>query len=220
MEKLRDNVALYRNPPDHAPVLCVDEKSRLQALERSQPVLPMGIGDVEGFTHDDCRHDTTMLFATLDSANGTVPSQRRTRRQHREFLSFLRHIERNVPENLDVHLVMDNLATHKHPGIRAWFTKHPRCHVTSRRPMPLAESGGALVWPACPARDRAGFFPKRAGANHPHRTLQSDRLAGMGLGTLLQARSNAGSTTRLNAPVQPATAPCRPRLPATRQLNR
>ena len=129
IEKVRDIVGLYLNPPDHALVLCVDEKSQVQALERSQPVLPMGLGYVEGVTHDYFRHGTTTLFAALDIANGTVLGQCKTRHRHQEFLSFLRHIERNVPENLDVHLVMDNYATHKHPRVRAWFAKRPRFHV-------------------------------------------------------------------------------------------
>jgi transposase len=129
IEKVRDIVGLYLNPPDHALVLCVDEKSQVQALERSQPVLPMGLGYVEGVTHDYFRHGTTTLFAALDIANGTVLGKCKTRHRHQEFLSFLRHIERNVPENLDVHLVMDNYATHKHPRVRAWFAKRPRFHV-------------------------------------------------------------------------------------------
>jgi transposase len=129
IEKVRDIVGLYINPPEHALVLCVDEKSQVQALERSQPVLPMGLGYVEGVTHDYFRHGTTTLFAALDIANGTVLGQCKTRHRHQEFLSFLRHIERNVPENLEVHLVMDNYATHKHPKVRAWFAKRPRFHV-------------------------------------------------------------------------------------------
>lgn len=129
VEKVRDIVGLYLNPPEHALVLCVDEKSQVQALERSQPVLPMGLGYVEGVTHDYFRHGTTTLFAALDVANGTVIGQCKARHRHQEFLSFLRHIERNVPEELDIHLVMDNYATHKHPKVRAWFVKRPRFHV-------------------------------------------------------------------------------------------
>lgn len=129
VEKVRDIVGLYLNPPDHALVLCVDEKSQVQALERSQPVLPMGLGYVEGVTHDYYRHGTTTLFAALDVANGTVIGQCKPKHRHQEFLSFLRHIERNVPADLDIHLVMDNYATHKHPKVRAWFAKRPRFHV-------------------------------------------------------------------------------------------
>ena len=129
VEKVRDIVGLYLNPPEKALVLCVDEKSQVQALERSQPVLPMGLGYLEGVTHDYFRHGTTTLFAALDIANGTVLGQCKTRHRHQEFLSFLRHIEKNVPKQLDIHLVMDNYATHKHPRVRAWFAQRPRFHV-------------------------------------------------------------------------------------------
>jgi putative transposase len=105
IEKVRDIVGLYLNPPDHALVLCVDEKSQCQALERTQPVLPMGLGYVEGITHDYIRHGTTTLFAALDVANGTVLAQCKPKHRHQEFLAFLRHIEANVPEHLDVHLI-------------------------------------------------------------------------------------------------------------------
>lgn len=111
IEKVRDIVGLYLNPPDHALVLCVDEKSQVQALERTQPLLPMGLGYVEGVTHDYIRHGTTTLFAALDVANGTVITQCKARHRHQEFLAFLRHIEAGVPETLDVHLVVDNYAT-------------------------------------------------------------------------------------------------------------
>src|SRR6202453_2149614 len=118
MEKVRDVVGLYLNPPDQALVLCVDEKSQIQALQRTQPVLPMGLGYVEGVTHDYFRHGTTTLFAALDIANGQVIAQCRARHRHQEFLSFLKHIEANVPRDLDLHLVVDNYAAHKHPKIR------------------------------------------------------------------------------------------------------
>lgn len=108
VEKVRDIVGLYLNPPDNALVLCVDEKSQIQALERSQPVLPMGLGYVEGVTHDYFRHGTTTLFAALNIATGTVIGQCKARHRHQEFLSFLKHLEKNVPADLDVHLVMDN----------------------------------------------------------------------------------------------------------------
>jgi transposase len=129
VEKVRDIVGLYLNPPDKALVLCVDEKSQIQALERSQPVLPMGLGYVEGVTHDYFRHGTTTLFAALDVATGTVIGQCKARHRHQEFLSFLRHIECNVPAALDVHLVMDNYGTHKHAKVRAWLAQRPRFHV-------------------------------------------------------------------------------------------
>ncbi len=95
-------------------VLCVDEKSGIQALERTQPMLPLGLGYVEGVTHDYRRHGTTTLFAALDTANGKVLTKCRSRHRHQEYLSFLREIEKNVPKNLEVHIIVDNYATHKH----------------------------------------------------------------------------------------------------------
>jgi len=129
VEKVREVVGLYLNPPEHAVVLCVDEKSQVQALERTQPVLPMGLGYVEGITHDYVRHGTTTLFAALDLANGSVLTQCKPQHRHQEYLSFLRHIESNVPIELDVHIICDNYATHKHPRVRAWLARRPRFHV-------------------------------------------------------------------------------------------
>ena len=129
VEKVRDIVGLYLNPPDKALVLCVDEKSQIQALERSQPVLPLGLGYVEGVTHDYFRHGTTTLFAALDAASGEVIGQCKPRHRHQEFLSFLNHLDRNVPKQLDVHLILDNYATHKHAKVRAWLAKRPRYHL-------------------------------------------------------------------------------------------
>lgn len=129
IEKVRDIVGLYLNPPDHALVLCVDEKSQVQALQRTQPVLPMGLGYVEGITHDYIRHGTTTLFAALDVANGTVLTQCKPRHRHQEFLAFLRHIEANVPQHLDVHLICDNYGTHKHAKVKAWLARRPRFHL-------------------------------------------------------------------------------------------
>jgi len=129
IEKVRDIVGLYLNPPDHALVLCVDEKSQIQALERTQPNLPIGLGYVEGFTHDYTRHGTTTLFGAFDIATGQVLTQCKPRHRHQEFLSFLRHIDANVPESLDIHLVIDNYGTHKHANVRAWLARRPRYHV-------------------------------------------------------------------------------------------
>jgi len=129
IEKVRDIVGLYLNPPDHAMVLCVDEKTQVQALNRTQPMLPMGLGYVEGVTHDYVRHGTTTLFAALDVANGEVITQCKARHRHQEFLAFLRHIDASVPKDLEVHLVIDNYATHKHAKVKAWLTKRPRYHI-------------------------------------------------------------------------------------------
>jgi len=129
VEKVRDIVGLYLNPPDHAVVLCVDEKSQIQALDRTQPLLPLGLGYVEGVTHDYVRHGTTTLFAALDVASGRVLTQCKRRHRHQEFLQFLRHIEASVPKKLDVHLIVDNYATHKHATVRRWLAARPRFHV-------------------------------------------------------------------------------------------
>jgi putative transposase len=129
VEKVRDIVGLYLNPPDKAMVLCVDEKSQIQALDRTQPVLPLGLGYVEGVTHDYVRHGTTTLFAALDIATGKVLTQCKRRHRHQEYLHFLKHIDANVPEEFDVHLVVDNYATHKHPKVKRWLARHSRYHV-------------------------------------------------------------------------------------------
>jgi len=129
VEKVRDIVGLYLNPPYKALVLCVDEKSQVQALERTQPVLPMGLGYVEGVTHDYYRHGTTTRFAALDVLDGSVITQCKPRHRHQEFLAFLQHLERNVPGGLEVHLIADNYATHKHPKVKAWLARHPRFHL-------------------------------------------------------------------------------------------
>ena len=129
VEKVRDIVGLYLNPPDHAIVLAVDEKSQIQALSRTQPVLPMGLGYIEGVTHDYVRHGTTTLFAALDIATGAVFADCKARHRHQEFLGFLKQIDHAVPAHLDVHLIVDNYATHKHAKVRTWLAARPRFHV-------------------------------------------------------------------------------------------
>ncbi len=129
VEKVRDITGLYLNPPDHALVLCVDEKSQIQALNRTQPVLPMGLGYVEGVTHDYVRHGTTTLFAALDIATGAVFTECKPRHRHQEFLAFLRRLDQCIPTELDVHLIVDNYATHKHPRVRTWLAQRPRYQI-------------------------------------------------------------------------------------------
>ncbi|MCK4283223.1 MAG: IS630 family transposase, partial [Candidatus Brocadiae bacterium] len=129
VEKVRDIVGLYLNPPDKAMVLCVDEKSQVQALDRTQPLLPLGLGYAQGVTHDYVRHGTTTLFAALDIATGKVLGQCKRRHRHQEFLQFLRQIDASVPEDLDIHLVIDNYATHKHLKVKRWLAARPRYHV-------------------------------------------------------------------------------------------
>ena len=129
IEKVRDIVGLYLNPPEHAVVLCVDEKTQVQALDRTQRSLPLGLGYVEGFTHDYIRHGTTTLFAALDVASGKVLARCSKRHRHQEFLTFLRLIDKEVPPDLDIHLIVDNYATHKHAKVKAWLAARPRYHV-------------------------------------------------------------------------------------------
>ena len=129
VEKVRDIVGLYLNPPDKAMVLCVDEKSQIQALDRTQPLLPMGLGYVEGVTHDYIRHGTTTLFAALDTATGQVLTSCKNRHRHQEYLQFLKQVDTNVPPDLAIHLIVDNYSTHKHPKVKRWLAAHPRYNV-------------------------------------------------------------------------------------------
>jgi transposase len=129
VEKVVDVAGLYHDPPEKAVVLCVDEKSQVQALDRSQPVLPMMPGMPERRTHDYARHGVTSLFAAFNIADGTVISELHRRHRHQEFLKFLKRIDKNVPAALDVHLVCDNYGTHKTPAIQGWLAGHPRFHV-------------------------------------------------------------------------------------------
>ena len=129
IDKVRDIVGLYMNPPEHAVVLCVDEKAQIQALDRTQPLLPMRPGQVERGTHDYTRHGTTSLFAALDVKTSQVISQFHRRHRSVEFRQFLDAVDAQVPRELDVHLVMDNYGTHKTPLIRNWLLKRPRFYV-------------------------------------------------------------------------------------------
>lgn len=127
--KLVDVVGLYLNPPENAVVLCVDEKSQVQALDRTQPSLPMKPGRAGTMTHDYKRNGTTTLFAALNVLTGAVIGQCLPRHRHEEFLIFLRRLNREVAKPLQVHLILDNYATHKHPDVRAWLARNPRFHL-------------------------------------------------------------------------------------------
>jgi transposase len=129
VEKVRDVVGLYLNPPEKALVLAVDEKAQIQALDRSQPLLPMRPGQPERRTHDYVRHGTTSLFAALDVASGRVIGQLHRRHRSIEFRKFLETIDASVPRSLDVHLILDNYGTHKTPSIHRWLARHPRFHL-------------------------------------------------------------------------------------------
>ncbi|MDE2150421.1 MAG: IS630 family transposase [Gammaproteobacteria bacterium] len=129
VEKLEDIVGLYMSPPEHAIVLCCDEKSQVQALDRTQPGLPLKKGRAQTMTHDYKRHGTTTLFAAMSTLDGTVISRCAQRHRHVEWLDFLRQINRETPKDKALHLVCDNYATHKHPKVIEWLDRHPRFHV-------------------------------------------------------------------------------------------
>jgi transposase len=128
-EKLTDVVGLYLNPPEKALVLCVDEKSQIQALDRTQPSLPMKPGRAGTMTHDYKRNGTTTLFAALNTLDGSVVGECLPRHRHQEFLKFLRTLDREFPAELDLHLIVDNYRTHKHDNVNHWLAKHPRFHL-------------------------------------------------------------------------------------------
>ena len=128
-EKLEDVVGLYLNPPEHALVLSCDEKSQIQALDRTQPGLPIKKGRAGTMTHDYKRNGTTTLFAALNTLDGTVIGSHLKRHRHQEWLTFLKLIDQKTPAEKELHLIVDNYATHKHPKVRSWLAKHPRFHV-------------------------------------------------------------------------------------------
>jgi transposase len=129
IEKLVDVVGLYLNPPEHALVLCVDEKSQIQALDRTQPGLPLKKGRCGTLTHDYQRNGATTLFAALEVASGRIISECRPRHRHQEWLKFLKRIEVETATDFDLHLIVDNYATHKHPKVQRWLARHPRFHM-------------------------------------------------------------------------------------------
>ena len=129
IEKTRDVVGLYLSPPENAIVLCIDEKSQIQALERTQPVLPMRPGQAERQTHEYYRHGTLSLFAAFEVLTGKVIGQCYEKHTHKEFIKFLKKVERETPKKKELHVVLDNYATHKTPAVKAWLLKHPRWHL-------------------------------------------------------------------------------------------
>ena len=128
VEKLRDVVGLYLNPPEHALVLCFDEKSQIQALDRTQPGLPMKKGRAGTMTHDYKRNGTSSLFAALNLLDGTIIGECMPRHRHQEFLRFLKRLDREIDRSFDLHLILDNCATHNHPAVKGWLKRHPRFH--------------------------------------------------------------------------------------------
>ena len=184
IDKVRDVVGLYMSPPEHALVLAVDEKSQIQALDRTAPCLPMLPTTPARMTHDYVRHGTTSLFAAFDLASGSVIAQPYRRHRHQEFLRFLKLIDAAVPKDLDLHLVLDNYATHKTPAIKEWLLKHPRFHLhftpTSSQ---LAEPGRALV--------RRAHQPQAPPVSPPqrHRARRPTSASGSTSGTRTPSRS-------------------------------
>jgi transposase len=128
-EKFWDVIGLYLNPPERALVLCCDEKSQCQALERTQPGLPLGCGHIHTRTHDYTRHGTLTLFAALNYLDGKIISRTAKKHTHRQWLTFLKQIDHDTPPELDLHMIVDNYATHKHPRIKSWLARHPRVHM-------------------------------------------------------------------------------------------
>lgn len=128
-EKFWDIIGLYLDPPTQALILCCDEKSQCQALERTQPGLPLGQGHIQTQTHDYYRHGTITLFAALNYLNGKIIAQRAPRHRHQEWLKFLKQIDKDTPKDVAIHMILDNYATHKHPKVRAWLAKNPRFHM-------------------------------------------------------------------------------------------
>ena len=162
-EKLQDVVGLYLSPPEKAVVFCVDEKSSIQALDRTQPGLPLKPGRCGTITHDYKRHGTSTLFAALNVESGEVIGECKSRHRHQEFLSFLKTVEQQVPKDLDLHLIVDNYATHKHEKVRNWLKRNPRVHLhfipTSSSWLNLVERFFGLI---TEKQIRRGVFPSVA----------------------------------------------------------
>jgi hypothetical protein len=164
--KFWDVIGLYLNPPERALVLCCDEKPQIQALQRSQPGLPLSPGHLRTETHDYYRHGTVTLFAALDYLEGKVLARTAPKHTHRQWLEFLKHLDRETAPELDLHLIVDNYATHKHAKVKAWLAKHPRFHLQF---VPTGSSwlepGGALFPRLKPTSPFAGQFRQRAGVS-------------------------------------------------------
>jgi len=144
-EKFWDVIGLYLNPPDKALVLCCDEKSQCQALERTQPGLPLGIGHIRTKTHDYVRHGTVTLFAALNYLEGKLITRLAPRHRHQEWLAFLKTIDEETPPDLDIHIIADNYATHKHPAVTRWLAPRPLSHALHADFVILDEFGRALL---------------------------------------------------------------------------
>ena len=165
VEKVRDVVGLYLSPPERAIVLCVDEKPQVQALDRTQPVLPMAPARTERATHDYVRHGTTSLFAALNVATGEVIGRCHRRHRHQEFVKFLDHVDATLPREpgVSVHVVLDNYATHKTPAVKRWFLRHPEYHLHFTPTSAFVAQPGRAVL----RRDHRGPHPPRGVHQRP-----------------------------------------------------
>ena len=206
-EKVTDVVGLYMNPPDRALVLCVDEKSQIQALDRTQPGLPMKKGRAATMTHDYKRHGTTTLFAALDVKSGLVIGECQPRHRAKEFIRFLKRIDRAVQKHLDLHLVLDNYGTHKTAEVKAWLAKHPRfkLHFTPTSAV-LAQSRRALL-----RRDHEQAHPARR--LHQRRRARGRRSTTTSTATTPTPSPSSGP----RPPRHPPKGTPRPRYPRNRQ---
>ena len=207
-EKLVDVVGLYLNPPENAIVPAMDEKSEIQALDRTQPSLPMKPGRAGTMTHEYERSGTTTLFAALDVLTGSVIGQCLPRHRHSEFLTFLKTIDREVPKRVQVHLILDNYATHNHPNVRAWLAKHPRFHLhftpTSSSWLNMVEFFGQLTDKAI----RRGIFHSGSRTSPTRSTPTSRRTT--------KTRNRPNGQQRPSDPREGPTRSRRPRRAITR----
>ena len=173
IEKVRDIVGLYLNPPDHAVVLSFDEKPQIQALERAQPILPMDMGRPERQTNNYIRHGTVDLFAALNVATGQVVAQTTKQHRSRDFVSFLREIDERVDPTLTVHVILDNLSAHKSPLVKRWVARHPRFQFTPTSSFHrLAQPRRAVLWPPHRTRPQARLTFQHARAAPRHLRLR------------------------------------------------
>lgn len=211
-EKLVDVVGLYLSPPEKAVVLCMDEKSEIQALDRTEASLPMKRGRAQTMTHDYKRHGTTTFFAALDVLTGRVIGECLPRHRNTEFLRFLRRIDKEVPKDLAVHLILDNYGTHKHPNVEAWLAKHPHFHLTSRRRRARGStswSGGSTTSPtkhcAGGCSDRSPTSSAPSTPTSTPTTVTPNRSSGQPPPTRSSRRSGEGESPSKQSPANNET---------------
>ena len=211
VDKVRDIVGLYMDPPQHALVLCVDEKSQVQALDRTQPLLPLRPGQIERRTHDYKRNGTTSLFAALDIATGTVIGQCHRRHRSAEFRKFLDHVEANVPPDLDIHIVMDNYSTHKTKTIRDWFARRPALACPFHADLCLMAQPGRALLRRSDGKSRSGAAftdrPPNWSGQSPTTSRPSTRPPSRSDGTSRPTTSWHPSSASASGPSKPQRSP-------------